>query len=78
MGRHLLDWQLPLACITVIVLSSLYYTPHHNHSTSQLLQDLASMQITGVLLASAAISAFKAATMFPPTAARRRQQMPLV
>ncbi len=62
-----IDWQLPLACIAVILLSTLY--THHNyhrllrdHPETQLLQELASMQIMGVLLATAALSAVKAAT----------------
>ena len=91
----LIEWQLPLACIIVILVSTLY--THHSYyqhsSETQLMQDLASMQIMGILLAAAALSAIKAATsarnhrpshytsphpMLPPVAARRRQQMPLV
>ena len=93
---RLLDWQLPLACIAVVILSTLH--AHHNYhhllrESPHLLQDLASMQIMGVLLASTTISAVRAATsakrplpshfasshpMLPPAAAKRRQQLPLV
>jgi hypothetical protein len=95
----LLEWHLPAACIAVILVSNLY-THHHYHrllqdcSETQMLQELASMQIMGVLLATVAVSAMKAATradsssltsirtiphpMLPQQAARRRQQLPLV
>jgi hypothetical protein len=82
----LADWLLPLACIAVILLSIIY--THHNYnrllresSETQLLQNLASMQIMGILLAAAALSAAKAATSsfqakrltrLPAAAARRR------
>jgi len=93
---RLLDWQLPLTCITVILLSNLYTYHNYYHllrESSHLMQDLASMQIMGVILASAAMSAVKTATsakgrplnqfysthpMLPSAAARRRQMMPLV
>jgi len=91
---HLLDWKLPLACVAVIILSTLYTHHNYNHlllESPYMLQDLASMQIMGVLLASAAMSAVRAASatkrpphltythpMIPPAAARRRQLMPLV
>ena len=94
----LLDWHLPFACITVVLFSALY--THHNYhqllsdcSEKQLLQDLVCMQIMGIVLATAAVSAMKRATtadrvvfkqvildhpMLPPAAARRRQMLPLV
>ena len=66
-ATHVIEWQLPIACIAVILLSTLY--THHNYSRllrdypeTQLLRDLASMQIMGILLATAAVSAVKAAT----------------
>ena len=90
------EWHLPFACVTVILLSTLY-THHSYHkllldcSKQHILQELASMQIAGIILAYVAISALKKATytgkaiqyasthpMIPPAAARRRQQMPLV
>ena len=64
---RLIDWHLPLACISVVLLSTLY-TYHnyhqllHNCSEQQMLQELASMQIMGIVLASAAASAFRRAT----------------
>jgi hypothetical protein len=67
---RLLDWHLPLACILVILLSSLYtYHSYHQllHDCSSdqaqhLLQELASMQIMGIILASAAASAIRRRT----------------
>ena len=63
-SNHLLDhWLLPAACIAVILLSILYTHGRHRSpqrddaATHRLLQDLASMQITGVLLVSAAAAA---------------------
>ena len=102
-SHHLLldHWLLlPAACSAIILLSILYTHGRHRSAqkddaaTYRLLQDLASMQITGVLLVSAAVAAARggakgpaaarlitAATqhpMLPQAAARKRQQMPLV
>ncbi len=91
----LMEWHTPLACVLVILLSSLY-TSHVHHQTlgphhRLLLEELASMQIAGVIIAFAAASALRRATgdppkspahlqhpMLPPAAARRRQMLPLV
>lgn len=86
-------WLLPAACIAVI-LGSILYHAHDGQSSMQLLQDLASMQITGVLLVSAVAAAARGRAhkarptsvmtpihqhpMLPQAAARKRQQMPLV
>ena len=64
--HHLLldHWLLlPAACSAIILLSILYTHGRHRSAqkddaaTYRLLQDLASMQITGVLLVSAAVAA---------------------
>jgi hypothetical protein len=101
LSHHLLldHWLLlPAACSAIILLSILYTHGRHRSAqkddaaTYRLLQDLASMQITGVLLVSAAVAAVRGANkgprplaataqqhpMLPQAAARKRQQMPLV
>jgi uncharacterized membrane protein affecting hemolysin expression len=91
------DWHIPLACIAVVLLSTLY--THHTHhqklrdcSDLPLLQELVCIQIAGIILASAAISAMKRAPaastplatamlshpMLPRAAERKRMQLPLV
>ena len=87
------DWRTPLACIAVVLLSTLY--THHTHhqklrdcSDLPLLQELVCIQIAGIILASAAISATKRAApltttmlshpMLPRAAERKRMQLPLV
>ncbi len=66
---RLLEWHLPLACVLVILLSILYtYHTHHqalqncSEGGQQLLQELASMQIMGIILASTAAAALKRMT----------------
>ena len=92
------DWYLTVASIAVVLLSTLY--AHHTHhqllsdcSALRLLQELVSIQIAGIILASAAVSAMKGVSgahrtsvppailqhpMLPRAAARKRQQLPLV
>ena len=58
------DWHIPVAFITVILLSALYtYHSHHrlllDCSETQPLQEMVAIQITGVLLVSLALSAAK-------------------
>lgn len=90
------DLYLSMAYIAIILISTLY-THHSYHKTlsdcskQYILQELASIQIAGVILASITVSAIKSVTtriiprhyysthpMIPQAAARRRQQLPLV
>jgi hypothetical protein len=90
------DWYLSMAYVSIILISTLY-THHSYHkilsdcSKQYMLQELASIQIAGVILASVTVSAIKSVTntpkithhhsthpMIPLAAARRRQQLPLV